>query len=368
MDTSPLPAISARNPQQVRIAAAELVARAAPGHETWLVSLAADAAALGIEPGDTVGVIPPALAGQVEGVVAALGLVPGSPARATGDQPVGAWLSTRELSIPSMKLLRLAGLAPAPGPHSAAPPVPDALDVIASIPDAPAQADAILATLRPAAPRAFSLASSPREEERLDLIVGHHPTEREGRMRAGVASSLLTTAVGANAAIFPIPNPQFRLPDDGSDLLLIATGTGYGPFRAFLRERGLTGAPGRAWLVYGERGSGGEGGGERRSAFEDEFSAALASGSLSRVDVAMSTRQDGPRYVQEVLQEFGPDVVDWLDAGARIYACGNAGMVESIGGALAQVLVDELGISAGEAVAQVEGWRESGRLALDVFA
>jgi len=96
-------------------------------------------------------------------------------------------------------------------------------------------------------------------------------------------------------------------------------GTGVAPFRGFLQERQVTAARGRNWLVFGNP--------RRRTdfLFEDELTAWHRGGLLTRLDTAFSRDQEHKIYVQHRLLESAAELWAWLEDGAHLYVCGDAG-------------------------------------------
>ena len=131
------------------------------------------------------------------------------------------------------------------------------------------------------------------------------------------------------------------LPDDPTtDIIMVATGTGIAPFRAFLHRLFMEETvarhqfQGRAWLVLGVPTTGG-------LLYPEEFGAMAASSPSLEVTYAisreMTNREGGKLYVQDVLKERADDLMERLDNGAHIYFCGLKGMMPGILDALENV-------------------------------
>ena len=76
-----------------------------------------------------------------------------------------------------------------------------------------------------------------------------------GQDRYGVCTNYLCTRMPAGEESIPIyvQESDFKPPADPSvPMIMIGPGTGIAPFRAFLQEREVTGAPGPNWLFFGE--------------------------------------------------------------------------------------------------------------------
>ncbi len=78
---------------------------------------------------------------------------------------------------------------------------------------------------------------------------------------------------------------------------MVGAGTGVAPFRAFLQERQALGAPGRSWLVFGDRNY------TQDFLYQLDWQDFLKAGVLSRIDVAFSRDQPEKVYVQDRLWE-----------------------------------------------------------------
>ena len=109
----------------------------------------------------------------------------------------------------------------------------------------------------------------------------------------------------------------------------------------FVEERAETGAKGRSWLFFGSRNY------VTDFLYQLEWQDHLASGTLSRLDVAFSRDQPEKIYVQHRLQERAGELRGWIDDGAHIYVCGDeramARDVEAaLGGIIGAERLDEL--------------------------
>ncbi|MDR2012532.1 MAG: assimilatory sulfite reductase (NADPH) flavoprotein subunit, partial [Rhodanobacter sp.] len=179
----------------------------------------------------------------------------------------------------------------------------------------------IVATLRPLAPRLYSIASSQKAVgDEVHLTVALVDYHAHGERHWGAASSFIAAAEGEQRLpIFIEENERFRLPrDDARDIIMIGPGTGVAPFRAFVQERRETGARGRNWLFFGNRHFTSE------FLYQIEWQAALREGSLHRLDLAFSRDDQAKVYVQQRLREQGRELYAWLREGAHLYVCGDA--------------------------------------------
>jgi sulfite reductase (NADPH) flavoprotein alpha-component len=183
--------------------------------------------------------------------------------------------------------------------------------------------EAFLAQLSPIVPRLYSIASSlavhPGEVHLCIAVVRY---ETHGRSKKGLASGFFADHADMfvkNIPIYVQEARTFRLPKDpATDIIMCGPGTGIAPFRAFLEQRILEGAPGRNWLVFGE---------QRRATdflYGEEFLEYQKKGKLHRLDLAFSRDQPRKIYVQHRLEEHAAELWSWLQSGAYFYVCGDA--------------------------------------------
>src|SRR5262249_32027705 len=150
--------------------------------------------------------------------------------------------------------------------------------------------------------------------EEAHLLVGAVRWASHGRARHGVASIDLAErrgGVGTTLPVYVKPNPHFRLPaDPATPVIMIGPGTGVAPFRAFLQQREATGAQGPTWLFFGARRF------THDFLYQLEWQDWLASGVLSRIDVAFSRDQREKIYVQHRMWDARQHLFRWLEDGA----------------------------------------------------
>lgn len=354
--------------------------------DTRHIELSLEGSGLRYEPGDALGVWPANPPRLVDAVLDTLRLDGDAPvALGTESRPLREWLSTkRELTRLSRPFLaRHAERAADP---SLAALLDDANALAGLLANrqlidllrahrAEWTAEALVASLRPLAPRLYSIASSQAEVgDEAHLTVAHVEYDMDGELRWGAASNFLARAAeGERVPVFIEPNERFRLPADGArDIVMIGPGTGVAPFRGFVQHRAATGATGRNWLVFGNPHS--------RSDFlyQVEWQDALRRGTLHRLDLAFS--RDGVRaigaanvvprktYVQHRLREHGRALFAWLESGAYLYVCGDATrMARDVHAALLDVVAEHGGRDADAAADYLNELQSQGRYARDVY-
>lgn len=303
--------------------------------ETRHVEIDLDGSGLSYKVGDSLGVVPTNCDDLVAAVLAALGAGGGEPVAT----PLGAEVPIRDALAEHCCLAEvtdglLALLADAASDREEEAQIlalleddgpiagHDVLDVLQRFPTArPPLADLVRA-LPPLRPRLYSISSSPRGHAgQVHLTVGRVSSVVNGRVRKGVASTMLAdrVAAGSKVRVFVQPSHGFTIPaDPGAAMIMIGPGTGIAPFRAFLHERAALGAPGKNWLFFGDH----------RSAcdylYEEELRGFVASGLLTRLDTAFSRDQERKVYVQHRIEEHGEALYGWLEEGAHVFVCGDA--------------------------------------------
>jgi sulfite reductase (NADPH) flavoprotein alpha-component len=203
--------------------------------------------------------------------------------------------------------------------------------------------------LVPLAMREYSIASIAQDGV-LELIVRQelHP---DGSL--GLGSGWLTehVAVGEAVSLRVRRNSSFHLPDDPRPVILLGNGTGLAGLRSLLKGR-IANGQSRNWLLFGER--------NLAHDFHcgDQLKAWLASGELTRLDLAFSRDQAEKIYVQDRLLEAADELRLWLADGAAIYICGS---LEGMAAGVDAALIEILGAQA------VEDLIEQGRYRRDVY-
>lgn len=241
----------------------------------------------------------------------------------------------------------------------------DWLDVLLEHP-VPLGAQAFVAMLPELSSRSYSIASSRLvHPDEVHLLVSRVSYQARGRRRLGVASGDLAERLelGGQVPIWLEPNPSFRLPEDAATpIVLIGAGTGIAPFRAFLQARIATGAPGKNWVIFGNR--------QFRTDFtyQTEWLKWREQGVLTRMDIAFSRDGKAKRYVTDELKSHGRELWAWLEQGARLYLCGDrAKLSSSIDQTLTEVIATHGNCSLERAAERVGELVASRRYQKDVY-
>ncbi len=369
---------SRKNPFPARLTATRRLTAPASGKETVHFEVSLAGSGLVYEVGDSLGIFPANDPAEVDAVLAATGL--------SGDEAVesaGANLRkvlTRQVTLrePSRQLLA-AVLEKCPGASELSELIdPEAksamedwidgrevIDILQAYPQANFTAEELVKVLRKLQPRLYSIASSPKvHPEAIHLTVAIVRYELHGRGRQGVCSTYLADRVkDASMPVFIHSAKHFRQPEDASvPVIMVGPGTGIAPFRAFLQEREVLGAPGRSWLFFGDR---------NRSTdflYEDEINAWCAKGVLHRLDTAFSRDQAEKVYVQHRMRENADELWKWLEEGGYFYVCGDASrMAKDVDEALHRIVEQAGGKSKEDAAAYVEELKKTKRYRKDVY-
>ncbi len=361
------PQFTAENPLTGEISALVNLNGTGSTRETWHIEIAADVPGFSYLPGDAIGVLPendPALALDF---AEAVGLgADGEVVKKLRERYDITTLSRAFVEAYSKLTGRMdaASLADqkAFADFSADRQLIDFIETYAE----KLTPEQLFSVLRPLPGRLYSVASSPKAHPgEAHLLIGAVRWESHGRKRGGVSSTYFADRrkVGDAVRIYVKPNRHFRIPDDGNrPIIMIGAGTGVAPYRAFIEERVELGAKGKSWLFFGERNF------TNDFLYQLEWQDHLASGGLSRIDVAFSRDQPEKIYVQQRLWEARADLIKWVDEGAHIYVCGDEkGMARDVDAALARILAEAARGDDEAGKAKLKELAKAGRYQRDVY-
>lgn len=215
-------------------------------------------------------------------------------------------------------------------------------------------------------PRLYSIASSLKKHAgQVHLTVGKVNYQKNGRLRKGVASTMLADRVskGSELKVFIQPSHGFTVPaDDKLPIIMVGPGTGIAPFVSFLQEREATNATGDNWLFFGDQKS------ESDFLYREMIEDYVKRGLLSQLDTAFSRDQDYKIYVQDRMREKGAEIYKWLDAGGHFYVCGDASrMAKDVDDALHEIVAQHGKMSSDQAAAYVKQLANDARYQRDVY-
>jgi sulfite reductase (NADPH) flavoprotein alpha-component len=222
-----------------------------------------------------------------------------------------------------------------------------------------------LETARPLMPRFYSIASSQNVHgNSIHLLVTLDEfLDSEGQMRMGVASHFLSQHLQVNDVVsFKIfPNHNFRLPEDHLPIIMIGSGTGLAPYKAFLEERLHRNSTGKNWLIFGERSA-------STHFYYRDFFQNLVNKEKLILSCAFSRDQQEKIYVQHRLKENIDQFFELIDLGAIIYICGDAKvMAKDVVQTIEEMYQKRFGISQEEAQSLVKELKRNKKLILDVY-
>ncbi len=205
--------------------------------------------------------------------------------------------------------------------------------------------------------RLYSIASARQgddgEEKTLTLCVKRAITidPQTGQEFKGVCSSFLCDLQpGASAKLTGPVGKSFLLPESpDANLVMVATGTGIAPFRAFLKHRPLSESA-QAWLFFGAQ--------TRQDYLYQEEMEAFNQQKSCQVITAFSREEknaDGSRmYVQHRLAEHGETLFNLLkQPNTYFYMCGLRGMEAGIQEGM-QAIAEQEGIAWSDFVATLK--------------
>ncbi|MEP1423087.1 MAG: cytochrome P450 [Erythrobacter sp.] len=220
-------------------------------------------------------------------------------------------------------------------------------------------------------PRYYSISSSPSQTpNRCSITVGvvkGPALSGKGEFRGTCSNYLAGLAPGDRfQALVRKPTANFRLPDDpAKPIIMIGPGTGIAPFRGFLQQRDFLqhqGAElGHALLFFGCRHP------DHDFMYREELADFHERG-IATVHTAFSRHEGAKTYVQDLIVQQADIVWDMIDAGARIYICGDGAKMEpDVRRALSQICMDKRGCDEKAAESWIDTMMDEERYLLDVW-
>ena len=361
------PLYTAETPLEAEVTALINLNGTGSTREAWHVELAPDAAGFTYVPGDAIGIAPENDPDLVAEVAAAAGLGSQAVVLQKLRQSYDVTTLSRPLVEAYAKLTGRADAAKLKEQEAFAKFAADRqlVDFLQAFPEK-LSANQLFGLLRPLPGRLYSVASSLKAHPgEAHLLVGAVRWDSHGKARTGVASSHLADRrrVGDTTKIYVKPNRHFRLPvDDARPIIMIGAGTGVAPYRAFVEERVETGAKGPSWLFFGERNY------TFDFLYQLEWQDYLASGALTRIDVAFSRDQPEKIYVQQRLWQRRAELRQWIEDGAHLYVCGDEkGMARDVDQMLVKILSEPVNGDAEAGRAKRKELTKAGRYQRDVY-
>jgi len=219
--------------------------------------------------------------------------------------------------------------------------------------------------LRQLPPRLYSISSSQDNVgDEVHATVSIVRYERKNRLRNGACSSHLADNIEIDdqVPVYIEKNPSFKLPLNGSKLIMVGAGTGIAPYRAFLQQRETDNKTGGAWLFFGDRRF------ESDFLYQAEWQKWLKSNHLEKMDVAFSRDQEEKIYVQHKLLENKEEIFRWLEDGAHLYLCGDMkSMAKDVNKTILEIIKTVGGVSIEKAGEYVKKLKREKRFQQDVY-
>ena len=241
----------------------------------------------------------------------------------------------------------------------------DVIDVVEKFGPWTWTAQQFVEQLRKIPAREYSISSSYAAfPEEVHLTIGKVFYEQEGRYREGVVSGDVASnvEVGDQLAVYVKQNPNFKLPEPTTPIIMIGAGTGIAPFRSFLQEREEQGAEGKSWLFFGDQHF------VTDFLYQVEVQNWLKTDVLTNINVAFSRDQKEKVYVQHRLLENAQELYEWIEQGAIVYLCGDEKTLgHSVHEALITVIEQQRNVSRDEATEYLKELQKQKRYQRDVY-
>jgi sulfite reductase (NADPH) flavoprotein alpha-component len=220
--------------------------------------------------------------------------------------------------------------------------------------------------LRPLHPRLYSISSSQSEtNDEIHITVGVVKKNISGSFHFGGASGYLSQALKPDdkIKIFVEANDSFRLPhDQKTSIIMIASGTGIAPFRAFMQQRDHDQSLGKNWIFFGNPNF------TEDFLYQIEWQKYIKSGLLNKITLAWSRDQTDKIYIQDKIREHGKEIWSWIKDGAAIYVCGNASkMAKDVELALLDIISNNNHMNIEDAKGFLSNLRMNKRYQRDVY-
>ena len=188
--------------------------------------------------------------------------------------------------------------------------------------------------------------------------------------KKGVCSNFLCdTKPGDEVMLTGPAGKVMLLPEDkpAADIIMVATGTGIAPYRAFWKRLFIEKTPaaaafkGVAWLFLGVAN-------KDALLYDDELQMIKEKFPNNfKLDYALSREQNnkkgGKMYIQDKVEEYSDEIFSRLDKGGHIYFCGLKGMMPGILEMLEGVCAQK-GIVWKDKLAE---WKEKGQWHVEVY-
>ncbi len=344
--------------------------------EVYHLELSLDGSGLEYEPGDALGIYSRNPAGLVDQIISKTGFAPADTVTLKSGKTTIAEAFTNHLEITLLtsevvlNYFAKAGVeanGTVNGDGSLVDHYLYGKDLLDLLEDYPYQwkAQELADILRPLPPRLYSISSSQEVVgEEVHITVSLVRYEHGKRLRTGACSSWLSHCleVGDQVPVYIEKNPAFRLPENGTPIIMVGAGTGIAPYRAFMQQRESQGLKSDSWLFFGDR---------RFSSdflYQLEWQSYLKSAHLKRMDVAFSRDQKEKVYIQHKMMEHRKELFRWIENGAHFYLCGDRkSLARDVNKTLLEIIRTEGGISEEQAEKYLKQLKREKRFQADVY-
>jgi sulfite reductase (NADPH) flavoprotein alpha-component len=223
----------------------------------------------------------------------------------------------------------------------------------------------VVKVLMPIAPRLYSISSAPSAHgnKEVHITVAKDLFLAQEERRYGLCSEFLGDQPANTPISFYVHRDKyFKLPAPEKDLIMIGPGTGVAPFRSFLFERDANGANGRNWFFFGDQHF------TRDFLYQSEIQQFLATGVLTKIDLAFSRDQSQKVYVQHRMREKGREIFQWIEQGAYVFISGTKDpMSRDVEHTLVDIIAEQGGRSIDDAKQYLELLKKERRFEKDVY-
>ena len=316
------------------------------------------------EAGDTIGIVPPNNAKEVEDIIAFAGVKETDIVTIKNDTAsIHEWLSNR-LCINYLHETVVKKYAAIVGEEIPAAKI-DFIDLLINYPIAGAnQFEEVIKVLNKQTPRLYNIASTlSTQAGEVHITVARDSFVVDGEEKAGVCSAYIDSLAENDIVSFFVQrNKRFRIPAPDKNIIMVGPGTGIAPFRSFLYERDATSATGKNWLFFGEDHF------TTDFLYQTEIQNWFNTGVLNKVNVAFTKDHPVAYNVHHKMKEQASEIYKWLQEGAYFYLCGEkAPMGVEVEKTLIEIIAEQGKTDIEEAWKTFNAWKEEGRYIKDVY-
>ena len=316
------------------------------------------------EAGDTIGIVPPNDAKEVEAIIALAGVKETDIVTIKNDTAsIHEWLSNR-LCINYLHETVVKKYAAIIGKEIPAEKI-DFINLLKNYPvENTSQFEEVLKVLNKQTPRLYNIASTlTTQSGEVHITVAMDEFDVNGETKKGVCSAYINNLAENDVVSFFVQrNKRFRLPAPDKNIIMVGPGTGIAPFRSFLYERDATGATGQNWLFFGEDHF------TTDFLYQTEIQNWFNTGVLNKVNVAFTKDHPVAYNVHHKMKEQASEIYKWLQEGAYFYLCGEkAPMGVEVEKTLIEIIAEQGKTDIEEAWKTFNAWKEEGRYIKDVY-